>query len=352
MAKVKVTDLKIGDYLSRPVYRNDFQTILYEGTKISENDITILKKEGIEYVDVFSDAPRKINEHEREIITKEIHEDCTKKVKKLISTHVCSNNANLKELSDTAENIVDDIFKTEEIASRIFDVKQKAGDLYDHSVTVSTLSILTALKLNLSHDEVCDIGIGGLLHDLGLKYITIDYLNKSYDDFNADDLFEYKKHTLYGFSSVEEEKWMATCSKRIVLQHHERLDGTGYPFRQKVISLPVKIVAVCDAFHDRISGIGVNEMKVDEALRDIEKYRDIYYDGKVVDIFESFIALYPVGTKVLTSKGEEAIVIEQTEYSTDKPIIKLLKNQKGEEYTRDKFINLSEIRTVYIEKSL
>ena len=352
MAKIKVTDLKVGDYLSKPVYKNDFQTILYEGTKIAESDIIILKKEGIEYVDVFSDTPRRISVHEREIITKEIHEDCTKKVKKLISTHICNNNANLKELSDTAENIVDDIFKTEEISSKIYDIKQKAGDLYDHAVTVSTLSILTALKLNLHHDEVCDIGVGGLLHDLGLKYLSIDYNNRSYDDFTADDLFEYKKHTLYGFSSVEEEKWMATCSKRIVLQHHERLDGTGYPFRQKAISLPVKIVAICDGFHDRICGIGMQEMKVDEALRDIEKYRDIYYDGKVVDVFEGFIAMYPVGTKVLTNRGEEAEVVEQSEYSTDRPIIKLLKNSKGEEYTRDKFINLSENRTIYIESSL
>ena len=145
---------------------------------------------------------------------------------------------------------------------------------------------------------------------------------------------------------------MATCSKRIVLQHHERLDGSGYPFRQKTISVPVKIVAVCDGFHDRISGIGMKSMKVDEALLDIEKYRDVYFDGKIVDIFEGFIAMYPVGTKVLTSRNEEAEVIEQTEYFTDRPIIKLLKNAKGEPYNREKIINLSENNSVRIVKSL
>lgn len=352
MAKIAVTELNIGDYLSRPVFKNDFQTLLYEGTKITDRDIEMLKKEGIEYVHIFSEAPRQYNKREKEIITHEIHDDCTKKVKKLLNTHICTNNANLKELTDTAENIVDDIFKTNEVASRIYDIKQKSGDLYDHAVTVSTLSILTALKHNLNHEEVCDIGVGGLLHDLGLKYLTINYQNCSYDDFTAEDLFEYKKHTLYGFSSVEEEKWMATCSKRIVLQHHENLEGTGYPFRQKTISLPVKIVSVCDGFHDRISGIGTKTMKVDEALRDIEKYRDIYYDGRVVDIFESFIAMYPVGTKVLTSRGEEAIVVEQSEFSTDRPVIKLLTNARGEKTAKEKIINLSEIRSISIKESL
>ena len=352
MAKIKTSELVPGYFLSKAVINDDFQTLLYEGTKIVASDIEMLKSEGIEYVYVFSDNVNKISKKEKEIITKEIHKDCTQKVKKVLNTHICSNSGNLKELSETAENIVDDIFKIEDVASTIFDIKQKSADLYDHAVTVSTLSILTALKLNLSHEEVCDIGVGGLLHDLGLKYINVSYIDRDYEDFDADDLFEYKKHTLYGFSSVEEEKWMATCSKRIVLQHHERLDGSGYPFRQKTISVPVKIVAVCDGFHDRISGIGMKSMKVDEALLDIEKYIDVYFDGKIVDIFEGFIAMYPVGTKVLTNRNEEAEVIEQTEYFTDRPIIKLLKNAKGEPYNREKIINLSENNSVRIVKSL
>ena len=96
----------------------------------------------------------------------------------------------------------------------------------------------------------------------------------------------------------------------------------------------------------------MKSMKVDEALLDIEKYRDVYFDGKIVDIFEGFIAMYPVGTKVLTSRNEEAEVIEQTEYFTDRPIIKLLKNAKGEPYNREKIINLSENNSVRIVKSL
>lgn len=352
MAKVKVSELNIGSFLSKPVVKDDFNVVLYEGTKIVESDIELLKNEGIEYVYIFSDSVEKVTKKEKEIIKAEIHDDCTVKVKKLLNSHICSNKGNLQELSDTAEDIVDDIFKSDEIATRVYDVKKKAEDLYDHAVTVSTLSILTALKMNLSHDEVCDIGVGGLLHDLGLKYVNVDYYDRGYDDFSVDDLFEYKKHTLYGFSSVEEEKWMANCSKRIVLQHHEKINGTGYPFRQKQISMPVRIVSVCDGFHDRISGIGMKTMKVDEALLDIEKYRDEYYDGKVVDIFEGFIAMYPVGTKVLTNRNEEAIVVEQAEYFTDRPIIKLLTNSKGEPYNRDKFVNLSENNTVRIEKSL
>jgi len=352
MGKVKVSELNIGDFLSKPVYKNDGMLLYYEGTRLLEEDILRLKSEAVEEVYIFENSIRKVEEKEKQIITHEIHNDCEVKVKKLLNTHVCNNSANLKELTETAENIVDDIFKTEDVATKVYDIKLKSGDLYDHAVTVSSLSILTALKLNLNHEEVCDIGVGSLLHDLGLKFLAINYINRDINSFTPEEMFEYKKHTLYGFSSVEDEKWMATCSKRIVLQHHERLDGTGFPFRQKSISLPVKIVSVCDGFLDRVSGIGCKSMKVDEALLDIEKYRDIYYDGKVVDIFESFIAMYPVGTKVLTDRGEEAIVIEQSEYFTDRPIIKIIKNAKSETLTRNKIVNLSEYNSVTIDKTL
>lgn len=350
--KIKVSELNTGDFLSDTVYANSFQPLLYEGTRIKQEDIEFLIKNGIKEVCIFEDVSKKINNKEKEVITKEVHNDCAVKVKKILNTYVCSSDANLKELTNTANDIVDGVFKCEDVAVRIYDIKQRSGDLYDHAVSLSSLSILTALKFNLNHEEVCDIGVGSLLHDLGLKFLSIDYLDRDISKFTPDEMFEYKKHTLYGFSSVEDERWMATISKRIVLQHHERLDGSGFPFKLKSISTPVKIVSVCDGFLDRISGIGCKKMKVDEALLDIEKYRDIYYDGKVVDIFEAFIAMYPVGTNVLTAKGEEAVVLEQTEYFTDRPVIKITKDVKGQPVTRNRIINLSENRYESIVKSL
>lgn len=352
MGTIKVSELNTGDFLSKAVYINDFQPLFYEGTRLTSDDIERLINEGIKEVSIFEDSSRRIKKKEKEVITKEVHEDCTVKVKKLLNTHVCSNSANLQELAGTAEDIVDGIFKCDDVAVRIYDIKQSSGDLYDHAVSLSSLSILTALKFNLHHDEVCDIGVGSLLHDLGLKFLSINYLDRDPSTFTPEEMFEYKKHTLYGFSSVEEEKWMATSSKRIVLQHHERLDGTGFPFKQKSIPLPVRIVSVCDGFLDRISGIGQKAMKVDEALLDIEKYRDTYYDGKVVDIFEAFIAMYPVGTNVLLSSGEEGVVIEQSEYFTDRPSVKITKNAKGDPVTRNKVVNLSENSYISIVKSL
>lgn len=348
MDKIKVENLKGGEYLAKPVISKGFHTVLFEGTKISEEDIEFLKEIGIEEVVIFETNAEDENK-EREIIREEIFTDCKDKMKNVLKNHICKDNSTLEEITVAAESIIEDIFDTDEIAIKVFDIKKRSGDLYDHCVTVSTLAVLTAMKMNLTRENVYDIGVGSLLHDIGLKYISVDYTNKDDMDFTPDDLFEYKKHTVYGFSSVENENWMSTTAKKIILFHHERINGTGYPFRQNTISLAAEIVAVCDGFDDRICGIGYKTMSVPEAVEDIQKYRDIYYDGKVIDVFFSFIAVYPVGTIVKTNRGDEAIVFEQNEYFTDKPIIKLLRDSDGNPYTRDKYINLSENRAVTIE---
>lgn len=348
MDKIKVSELKGGEYLAKPVITKGFQTVLFEGTKISSEDIDFLKEIGIDEVIIF-ETEAEDETKEREIIKKEIHDDCKDKMKNVLKNHICKDNSTLKDVSEAAESIIDDIFTSDEIAIKVFDIKKRSGDLYDHCVTVSTLSVLTAMKMNLSREIVFDIGVGSILHDLGLKYISVDYFNKEDLDFTPDELFEYKKHTVYGFSSVENEDWMSTTAKKIILSHHERVDGTGFPFRQHTIPLPIEIVAVCDAFDDRICGIGCKQMTVTDAIEDLQKYRDIYYDGRIVDIFASFIAVYPVGTIVRTNRGDEAVVVEQNEYFTDKPVIKLLKDLNGNSYTKDKFINLSENRSITIE---
>lgn len=349
MEKVSVENLTGGEYLAKPVITRGFHTVLFEGTKISLEDIEFLKEIGINEVVIFETDAENENK-EREIIKKEIHDECTDKMKTVLKNHVCKDNSTLQDITETADSIIDDIFDNDEIAVKVFDIKKRSGDLYDHCVTVSSLAILTAMKMNLSRENVYDIGVGSLLHDIGLKYISVDYTNKEeMKDFTPDDLFEYKKHTVYGFSSVENENWMSTTAKKIILFHHEKLNGTGYPFRQTTIPLAAEIVAVCDGFDDRICGIGNKTMSVPEAIEDLQMYRDIHYDGKVLDVFLSFIAVYPVGTMVKTNRGDEAVVVEQNEYFTDKPIIKLVKDAEGKPYTREKLINLSENRAVTIE---
>ena len=291
-------------------------------------------------------------ENEQIVIAHEINADCKLKVKSVLSSYICTSEQNLNELQATADEIIDDIFVNKEITLKVYDMKLNDEVLYEHSVTVATLSILTALMFNFTHDIITSVGMGSFLHDIGLEAIDIDYTNKSLDYLDINELFEYKKHTIHGFATVENETWMPVLAKKIVLQHHENVNGTGYPFRQKNAMVPVKIVSVCDGFVDRICGIGYPVMKNDEAIADMQNNAGTVYDRKVLDIFLSILAVYPTGTEVVTTDGDIAKVVSQNEYYTDKPIIKLIKNANGKMFDDNFIVDLSDIRSVVIERAL
>lgn len=307
-----------------------------------------IKECGVKEVCIFE--PEIFEKKSKEIIKHEVHTDCKNKVKEILDKHVCRNDESLKEISKTAEQIIEDIFNKDEVIEKVYDIKERNADIYDHSINVSALSILTALKMNLSQDLIYNIGVGSLLHDLGLKYISLNYQNVNIDNLSPDNIFEYKKHTVYGFSSVEKENWMSSVAKKIILFHHERMNGTGYPLKQKNIPIEVKIVTVCDSFDDHLCGIGCEKIKVQKAIEYLKTYKDIYFDGRVVDVFLNFVAIYPIGTIVVTNEGEEAIVIEQNEHFTDRPIIRMIKDKDGNNYVSQKIVNLVEICNVFIEK--
>ena len=347
MKSIPVNELTGGEYLAKPVRLSDNQTLFYEGTCLYMKHIEALVTAGIEEVTIFE--PTALTPKEKKVIREKIKSDCSRKMQDVME-HYVTTSAGFEEISRTANEIIDDIFSRDEVVDRVYDIRERNGDLYDHSIMVASLSILTALKMNLSKWEVYDIGVGSLLHDMGLRYLSVPYLDVDVEeDFDPESLFEYRKHTLYGFSSVEKETWMSNESKKIVLFHHERLDKSGYPFKQVVMPIGVRIVAIADAFDDRLCGIGIKRQNVRQALEYIRTGRDRLFEGKIVDYFLEFIAAYPVGTKVVTNKGDEAVVIEQNEHFTDRPKIKLIKDRFGKSYEDDMLVDLLENEGISIE---
>ncbi|MCR5831349.1 MAG: hypothetical protein K6G67_04305 [Lachnospiraceae bacterium] len=347
MKTIAVSELTGGEYLAKPVKLDDNQTLFYEGTCLYMKHIEALVSADIKEVVIFE--PTVLSPKEKKVIREQLKADCSRKMRNVMEQYVTYDNG-IKEISETANEIVEDMFSREEVVDRVYDIRERNADLYDHSVMVASLSILTALKMNLSQWEVYDIGVGSLLHDMGLRYLSTPYQDIDVEkEFDPESLFEYRKHTLYGFSSVEKETWMSNESKKIILLHHERLDHTGFPFRQVVTPMSVRIVAIADAFDDILCGIGTKRGNVRQALEYIRSGKDKLFEGRIVDYFLEFIAAYPVGTTVVTNKGDEAVVIEQNEHFTDRPKIKLIKDRFGKSYDEDKMIDLLENDDIFIE---
>ena len=161
---------------------------------------------------------------------------------------------------------------------------------------------------------------------------------------------EYKKHPIYGYSSLKDEKWISDLSKAIILYHHERSDGSGYPLRTKDIPYECRIVNVCDAFDEMICGIGCERVKVYEAVEYFKAYKDILFDKKIVDTFLGFTAVYPAGSHVMTNEGELAVVLSQNKDFQDRPVIRILKDKDGNDVQNEIIKDLVKVHNVFIEK--
>ena len=271
-------------------------------------------------------------------------------IKNVLEKHIYRHNSDLKVIGEQAEKIIESVIEEPEVITNITEMTNISTDMYTHCINVCALSTIMALRLKMSEKQVRNISIGAILHDIGLRYIKVPYMNTNETYMNVKDALEYKKHTIFGYSSLQDEGWIPDIAKEIILLHHERIDGKGYPFQHKgdKIKTEVKLVSLCDDFESLISGVGSPKLKIYEAIEYIKANQGIKYDATITDKLLESVAVYPVGINVITSEGEMGVVVRQNHKFTDRPVIKMLKHADGSQYKDDVEKDLMEYLTLFI----
>lgn len=326
MKLYKVDDLEGTEILARDVMTLEYKILLSAGTFLKAEYIEKLKDLNIREVYVKDKEP---DTKEVVILKEEVEESFKTKVKNILEKHTYHHNENLVELCQTADTIITNILEEEEVVEKIYDIKERSSDIYEHSINLCSLATIVALKMGLTQKKVHDIGVSCLLHDLGLRYLQVPYENQNLDDLTELEYAEYKKHPIYGYSALRDENWISEDSKNMILYHHERLDGSGYPLKATDITEECRIIQICDAFDEMICGIGCERTKVCEAVSYLKENKGIKFDGKIVDIFLEFTAVYPAGTVIRTNERETGIVLYQNRQYPDRPVIRITKDRNG-----------------------
>jgi len=352
MIRRNIDELRGDEILARALMTSDYQVILPKGAKIKVAYIDKLRELGIEEVYIASTTPEQEEQQILTILKNDIQESTRQKVQDILERHTYKNNEELSELSNTADNIITNILEEEKITEQVFDVKKRSADIYEHSLSICATAILTALKMGLDHKVVHDIGVACLLHDIGLRYIPFNVAGCNIEELSANEQAEYKKHPILGYTALRREDWLSEDCKNMILFHHEALDGTGFPMRNRDLSVACRIINVCEAFDEMICGIGQKPMKVYEAIEYLKAFKKIKFDDRIVDVFLGFTAVYPVGTHVVTNEGERGVVIGQNKGFHDRPILRIERNAAGEAVTNEVIKDLVKVQNVFIEKAL
>jgi len=195
---------------------------------------------------------------------------------------------------------------------------------YMHSVAVCALMIALAHKLGLSVEETRQAGLAGLLHDIGKMAIAPDILNKP-GKLTEDEFISVKKHTLAGHDILRSVQGIGEVALDVSLHHHEKIDGSGYPFNLKggEISLFAKMGAVCDVYDAITSNRpyktgwepshSIKRMAVNKG----------HFDESILEAFIKSVGIFPTGSCVLMLSGKVGFVVDQHPASLLTPTVKV-----------------------------
>ena len=352
--RLGIKSLYIKDYPEEVINKENYNHIVIS----SEDDYDDVYNEGQDVSD--SECADVKNEKKTEYNNKYIENHIYKVeetainsrtiIKNVLEKHIYRHNSDLKIIGEQAEKIIESVIEEPEVITNITEMRNISTDMYTHCINVCALSTIMALRLKMSEKQVRNISIGAILHDIGLRYIKVPYMNTNETYMNVKDALEYKKHTIFGYSSLQDEGWIPDIAKEIILLHHERIDGKGYPFQHKgdKIKTEVKLVSLCDDFESLISGVGSTKLKIYEAIEYIKANQGIKYDATITDKLLESVAVYPVGINVITSEGEMGVVVRQNHKFTDRPVIRMLKHADGSQYNDDVEKDLMEYLTLFI----
>ena len=190
-------------------------------------------------------------------------------------------------------------------------LSEKAGEKTSlHSINVTIISLLMGKSLAYGSDQLHELGIGALLHDLG-KMELPDRVRWSNGELRGAEMALYREHVAKG---VELARRMGLPAEvqQIVAQHHEQADGRGYPMKLKggQITPATRIVSLVNGY-DNLCNPGNPALAVTphEALSLIYAQRKAAFDPKVLNIFVRLMGVYPPGSVVELSDGRFAMVV-------------------------------------------
>lgn len=279
MITKKVEQIQTGDVLAEDVIL-DGSVLISKGNILKEDYISNLKELNIEMVSVENEEC----ENEDYLLSQEFIDEKYKTVKSIMERLIHGNENSLQELVSVAEEI-NEAVKLRSCEKSKFCIPSRSPDLYLHSIMVCALSCLLGNDMNLSLEDMKELSVGALLHDIGYRYVSSDFENIDLDTLPPGEVFELKKHTILGFSAIESQKWISDKSKMIILSHHERLDGLGYPLKQKSLNMETRIVCVCDGYDALISGNGYKLRQPEKAMETLRSWGN-GIDGDVLKALE------------------------------------------------------------------
>ncbi|GAB7387932.1 HD-GYP domain-containing protein [Bacillaceae bacterium] len=224
--------------------------------------------------------------------------------------------------------------------------------LFSHSLKVALFALNLGIKQGFNEKQLVELGMGAILHDIGKMKIPREILQKP-GPLTEEEFAEIKKHTLYGFEILRAEDTISFLSAHCALQHHERLDGSGYPrgLKDNEIHPYAQVIAIADVF-DALTSHRVYRKAFlpDKAMEILQKDAGRLFDPQLVESFRSGIVLYPIGMTVVLNSGETGVVVDYNKNLPHRPVVRVIQDAEGNPFPAYHEIDLSKRPDLCIDR--
>lgn len=320
--------VKEKDVLGRNILTNDGKILLRAGVQLNSGYVKKLKELGVFFIYVEDDRLDDVMVEDIKLL--ELKQNTMKNMSNIMRNMYNCNNKRVNDSLKIIEVLVDYIIDMGDVNKSLYDIKTYDNYTFVHSLDTCIMASFLGLSSGFNESELKELALGAILHDIGKTKISTNIINKegplSDDEFN-----EIMKHPLYGEEILSKNIHIPSNAIKAVLQHHERVDGRGYPYRlaDEAISKYGKIVSICDVY-DAVSNDRVYRKKFrpNEAYELILAGSGSAFDNSLVKNFRETFAVYPLGCCVKLSNSVEGYVVRQNKNFPDRPVLRILYNHE------------------------
>ena len=344
--------------IGQPLYDEKAQVLLKKGTRLSGYMINRLIALDHSYVYVYDG----VDDYElTDVIRPELRMKAVNNLRRLASRlseeqdfptgrkPSLQTQEEMNLLKAATAEIVDHIFSEKNVVVEMLDIKHVNSLLFQHSVNTMIHSAILGTAAGLKREELEKLAYGALLHDIG-HLQTPDSILKKKGKLTEEEMVIARTHTIKGFAFLTTEFDIQPTIKIVALEHHEKVDGTGYPHGKSGENLHrySKITAIANRFDSLSSERPYRKPEsLSECLEYIMGAGGSHFDADLTKIYMKHINPYPINTLVKLSDGSRATVTEVNSSFFLRPVVKIVKGEK-----RGETVNLMENNTLVIINDL
>ena len=316
------TESAVGRVLAQPISDADGRLLLNAGTELTRGIAAALQRRG--HFTVYVEDPNAEGIVPQEGVQQRTRDEAAATVRQLFEAINRGERLPLDGMREHVDAMLGELARVDSPLLELSTLRSINDYTYIHSANVCAYSLLLGSRLGLAGDQLRDLGLGALLHDVG-KVFCSDLCNKP-GPLTPEEWERVRQHPWDGYTMLRQYTEVPLFAAHIAYQHHERLDGSGYPrglTAERILPF-AKVVGIADVFDAVTSDRSyARAAPPHQAMSLLLAGAGVKFDAEMVRAFSACLAVYPTGSLVLLSDNCIGVVAGQGD-DPQYPVVRVL----------------------------